>query len=58
MSIINHAGETYSILFGNFVQYGRCVHTSLLVLTVYAFAISFLLSRDKVYNTLQYVLRR
>lgn len=32
--------------------------TTLLILTVYAFAISFLLSRDKVYNTLQYVLRR
>lgn len=32
--------------------------TTLLILTVYAFIISFLLSRDIVYNTLQYVLRR
>ena len=32
--------------------------TTLLILTVYALIISFLLSRDIVYNTLQYVLRR
>ena len=31
---------------------------TLLILAVYTFAISFLLSRDIVYNTLQYMLRR
>lgn len=39
--------------------FSKCSETTtLLILTVYAFTISFLLSRDKVYNTLQYVLRR